>query len=126
MSHFTKIEVRFDSLEALKDALKQMGYSVIEGRHTMRNRWNDSREVDLEVAELRSQVGFTQNQDGTIEMHADWYGLGINHNEFTQQLTQLHSKYKTLDSLRRDGWKLVKETVADDGKIQLQVRRWVS
>jgi len=124
MSHFTKIEVKIDSLEALEEALEQMGYEAITGTHTMRNDYGQSREVELEVKDL--PVGFIMNDEGELEMEADWYGTGINGDNFAQEVTQLHSKYKTLDSLKKDSWKVKKETTKEDGTIKLEVSRWSS
>jgi hypothetical protein len=124
MSHFTKIEVKIDSIKALEEALEQMGYESITGRHTMKNDFSQSREVDLEVKEL--PVGFTRNDEGEFEMEADWWGTGINGDDFAEELTQLHSKYKTLDSLKQDGWKVKSEETMEDGRIKLKVSRWSS
>lgn len=124
MSHFTKIEVKIDSIKALEEALEQMGYESITGRHVMENDFNQSREVDLEVKDL--PVGFVRNEEGEFEMEADWWGTGINGDDFAQEITQLHSKYKTLDSLKRDGWKIKKEETLEDGRIKLKVSRWSS
>lgn len=126
MSHLVKVDVKVDNTEALKQSLEEMGYEVREGQHTL-SAWGWKMNCDFSIKKNGRQlmVGFKELEDGTIKIEADWYGTGIGREKFQEDLNQLHSKHKTVNIVRKKGWKLGKEKVLEDGTIEIRASRWM-
>ena len=130
MSHLTKLDLKLDSLSAVKKALEEMGYQVRQEdqRHTVDSKWGWNMDVDISANKdgVQMPVGFRLNEEtGEIETQADWYDMDINQSEFEQKINQLHSKHKTIDTVKKKGYKVANATADENGKIKMKATRWV-
>ncbi len=123
MSHKTPVQVRVDNEAALTEALKEMGYSVRVGSHSL-SGYDWSMECDLSVLKDEKQlnIGFRKTDDG-YEVEADWWGSGINSKDFQEQLNQLHGKHKTKNWLTKKGYK-VTYAYENDGALVVTGSKW--
>jgi len=124
LSHLSTIDVKLDSLDALKKALEEMGYNYIDGRHVMRTRYGQSTNVELQLAKETQElpIGFRDTGNGTYELVADWWGLGINQDKFANNVRAYHAKHKLISSAESKGFKLQDSRwVQKEGKEMLQV-----
>lgn len=125
MSHLSTIEVNIDNLMAAKKALEEMGYSYKDGPITMRTGFGHTANVELQVCSKDGKllpIGLQKNKDGTLEIVADWWGTGINKEEFSQHLQAYHAKYKLIDLGTQNRYKVEESKwVQKDGKKLLMV-----
>jgi len=127
MSVLKTINIKVDNIEALKQAIKELGYEFIEGRRTMHTVYGDSDEVILQLKDDDTElpVGFIENDDGTYTMKADWYGLGINNEEFEQDLNVAYSKHKVINTVTQNGYSF--DTMNENQEeIELKFSLWES
>lgn len=125
MSHLVKLEVKVDSLDAVAQALEEMGFEVRREKHTLSNfGWKMDCDLSIKKNGKQLMVGFVEQEDGTIKSNADWYGTGVNRNEFNQQLQQLHAKHKATAALTKRRWKVGEFIKQADGSLTAVARRW--
>ncbi len=125
MSHLVELKVQLDDMKAIKDALEEMGFEVREGKHKLSAYgWNLNCDLSIKKDGKQLMVGFTQKDDKTIEVQADWHGTRISRKEFQKDLQQLHAKHKARNVLKKRRWSLGKEQVLADGSIQFTATRW--
>lgn len=129
MSHFAKYEVKVSRLDFIKQALVEMGYSYKENG-TVRTDFGESRKAKLVVVRDGKpiSVGFCENkQSGELELIADWWGLRIPEKEFTNKLSQLHSKYQVLETCEENRWNVDEDDIVvnDAGEIEILATQWI-
>jgi len=125
MSHLVSITVELDSMDAVAQALEEMGYDVRREQHTLSAfGWKMNCDLSIKKNGKQLMVGFKQNEDGSITSEADWYGSGINRDKFTKELTQLHAKHKTVNALNKRRWKVGEFVKQADGSLKATARRW--
>ena len=126
MSHLVNVEVELDNMDAVKQALEEMGFQTRHEEHTL-GAYGWKMKCDLSVQKKNGSqlmIGFKQQEDGKIRVEADWYGTGLNRGEFTQKLQQLHAKHKVVNVLKKRRWQVGNPTVNADGSISLVASRW--
>lgn len=128
MSHFTNVKTKITDLEALKAALEDLGYPVVEGRATIRG-WRHATEQAELAARLGSfDIGFRRTADGTYDAVADWWGVrtyeGVSQADFMRRLTQRYAYRKVIGEVSKQGYTLVEEEQQADQSIRLVVRKW--
>jgi len=127
MSHKTEVKVQVDHVASIKKSLEEMGYQIKEGKHVLKAfDWKIDADFSLMKDGRQLNVGFVEQEDGTVACEADWWGTGINQNKFQQQLQQLHSKHKVIHTVRQKGWNVDESqvTVGQDGAIGFSATRW--
>ncbi len=125
MSHLTQIAIELDDLNAIKEALVEMGYEVREGKHRLSAfDWNMEADLSVQKNGRQLNIGFMQKEDGVIDIKADFWNTGVNQKNFREQLQQLHAKHKTISIIRKKGWKVGNATTLEDGSIKLTATRW--
>src|ERR1044071_1513018 len=105
MSHFTKCALKMTNLAALKKALADMQLKFTEAEQnqsvTVRGYRGDKLQAAISIDMGRYDVGVIDNQDGTYDITADWWGVettkGVSEEEFKNTLSQ---KYQYLVQLR--------------------------
>lgn len=125
MSHFTRIKTRIVSLDHLKAALTDLGYAFQEGRHRIRGYGGQTTAVEIKIP-TRSQgydLGFVREGEA-YTLVADWYGIhDIKQDVFLRQLTQRYAYHAVREQLAEQDFNLVEETVDQDQRIHLVLRR---
>ena len=134
MSHFTKCALKMTNLAAIKKALADLNYKFTEAEQgqtaTVRGYRGDKLQAAISIDMGRYDVGVIDNQDGTYDITADWWGVettkGVSEEEFKNQLSQKYQYYNVKQACEDKGYSVEEEVNEEDGSIRLVVRKWVS
>jgi len=134
MSHFTKCALKMTNLQAIKKALEDMKLNVKyaeQGQQVMvRGYRGDKIQAAMSIDMGRYDIGVLENQDGTYEITADWWGVettkGVSEDEFKHQLSQKYQYHNVKQACEEKGYAVEEEVNEEDGSIRLVVRKWVS
>lgn len=132
MSHFTKCALKMVNLQAIKKALEDLKYNVEwaeEGQQvTVRGYRGDTIKAAGKINMGRYDIGVVQNQDGTYEVAADWWGVettqGTSEEEFKDTLSQKYQYHNVKQACEEKGYAVEEEVNEEDGSIRLVVRKW--
>ena len=132
MSHFTKCALKMTNLAAIKKALQDMQYKFTEAEQgqsvTVRGYRGDKLQAAISVDMGRYDVGVVDNQDGTFDITADWWGVettkGVSEEEFKHTLSQRYQYHNVKQACEEKGYTVEEEENEDDGSIRLVVRKW--
>lgn len=122
MSHFAQYEVKVSNLEFIKKALIEMGYTYRENG-TVKTDFGEARPAELVVVRDNTpiSVGFCRDAKGELELIADWWGLRIPQNEFTTQLSQIHSKYQVIETCDENRWNVEMDSIQTNQQGELEI-----
>jgi hypothetical protein len=134
MSHFTKCALKMTNLAAIKKALEDMklkvNYAEDGQQVTVRGYRGDTLKAAASIDMGRYDIGVIENQDGTYEVTADWWGVetthGMSEQEFQDQLGQKYQYHNVKQACEEKGYAVEEEVNEEDGSIRLVVRKWVS
>ena len=134
MSHFTKCALKMTNLAAIKKALADMALKFTEADQgqtvAVRGYRGDLLQAAISVDMGRYDVGVIDNQDGTFDLTADWWGVettkGVSEEEFKDQLSQRYQYHNVKQACEDKGYAVEEEVNEEDGSIRLVVRKWVS
>jgi len=126
MSHFTKVVTKIFDKEILISTLKQLKYSVFEGKLKLTGYEGQKRNIDILVKLKGSyDIGFARNNDGSFSIIADWWGVTkVKKEEFTRMVNQNYSLNMIRREMKKKGYKIVKQTNLEDKSIKVVVRKW--
>ena len=111
MSHFTKCALKMTNLAAIKKALADMQLKFTEAEQgqsvTVRGYRGDKLQAAISIDMGRYDIGVIDNQDGTYDITADWWGVettkGVSEEEFKNQLVAEVPVSQRQTGLRREG-----------------------
>lgn len=134
MSHFTKCALKMTNLQAIKKALEDLKHNVTYAEQgqtvTVRGYRGDTLQAAAKIDMGRYDIGVVENQDGTYELAADWWGVettkGVSEDEFRDQLAQKYQYHNVKQACEDKGYSVEEELNEEDGSIRLVVRKWVS
>ena len=134
MSHFTKCALKMTNLVALKKALADMQLKITEAEQgqqvNVRGYRGDKLQAAMSIDMGRYDIGVIENQDGTYEITADWWGVettkGVSEEEFKNQLSQKYQYHNVKMACEDKGYSVEEEVNEEDGSIRLVVRKWVN
>jgi len=134
MSHFTKCALKMTNLVALKKALADMQVKFTEAEQgqyvTVRGYRGDKLQAAISIDMGRYDIGVTDNNDGTYDIVADWWGVettkGVSEEEFKDQLSQKYQYHNVKQACEEKGYAVEEEVNEEDGSIRLVVRKWGS
>jgi Protein of unknown function (DUF1257) len=134
MSHFTKCELKLTNLAAIKAALNALGMQFEEAEEhqqvVVRGYRGDTIKGKLKINMGQYDIGLIENQDGTYEFTADWWGVettkGVSQAEFEEQVNKQYQYNNVKMACEEKGYQLEEEVNEEDGSIRLVVRKWVS
>ena len=132
MSHFTKCALKMTNLQAIKKALEDMKLNVKYAEQgqsvTVRGYRGDKLQAAMSIDMGRYDIGVLENQDGTYEITADWWGVettkGVSEEEFKHQLSQRYQYHNVKQACEEKGYAVEEEVNEEDGSIRLVVRKW--
>ena len=132
MSHFTKCALKMTNLQAIKKALEDMQVNVKyaeQGQAVMvRGYRGDKIEAKASIDMGRYDIGVVDNQDGTYDITADWWGVettkGVSEEEFKNQLSQRYQYHNVKMACEEKGYAVEEELNEEDGSIRLVMRKW--
>lgn len=134
MSHFTKCALKMTNLAAIKKALADLGHRFTEAEQgqtvTVRGYRGDKLQAAISIDMGRYDIGVIDNQDGTYDITADWWGVettkGISEEEFKNALSQKYQYHNVKMACEEKGYSVEEEVNEEDGSIRLVVRKWVA
>ena len=127
MSHFTRLRTQMVQKEFVIAALKDLGFTAEVGELEVRGYGGNRTRVEIRVPTSWHEydIGF-RKVGQTYEMVADWYGIhGISRKQFSRDLARRYAYHAARAKLQEQRFELVEETVEQDGRIHLVVRRMV-
>lgn len=134
MSHFTKCDLKMTNVEALKKALADMELNVVEAEAgqsvVVRGYRGQTLSADLKIDMGTYDIGVVKNDDGTLDLVADWWGVettkGVSEEELKTRLKQRYAYHNVLMACEAKGYAVEEEVNQEDGSIQLVVRKWAT
>jgi hypothetical protein len=132
MSHFSRLKTTFRDRELLVRCLEEMGYEVRTGGTVQ--GYTGQQEVDFSVQAGNGYgIGFVQNQGGSYDLVADWWGVkGKNGDRLVAQLQERINRIQreyalrmVMEQTKKDGFEVVEQATETDGSVRIVVRRWV-
>ena len=122
MSHFTTIQTQVRDLDALRNALGELGLTLLE-KTTARGYANNKLKGDY-VIRLKGpyDIALNQNPDHSYGMTTDWWDGHVEKEVGAQfgRLLQLYGIHKTTIEARKRGH-LVQRKAQRDGSIKLTI-----
>ena len=125
MSHFTRLKTKMTVREHLTGALEDLGYRCQEGDVEIRGYDGNRTKVQIRVptANVGYDIGFTES-GGSYALIADWWGIqDVQPEAFVRDLTKRYAYRAARATLEEQGFALVDEEVAEDGRLHLTLRR---
>ena len=134
MSHFTKCDLKMTNVEALKKALADMELNVVEAEAgqqvVVRGYRGQTLSADLKIDMGTYDICVVKNDDGTLDLVADWWGVettkGVSEEELKTRLKQRYAYHNVLMACEAKGYSVEEEVNQEDGSIQLVVRKWAT
>jgi hypothetical protein len=134
VSHFTKCDLKMTNYEALKKALADMELNVVEAEQgqsvVVRGYRGQTLDASLKIDMGTYDIGVVKNDDGTLDLVADWWGVettkGVSEEELKTRLKQRYAYHNVLMACEAKGYAVEEEVNQEDGSIQLVVRKWAS
>jgi hypothetical protein len=133
VSHFTRIKTRITDRAALVQALADVGYKRVETHDTPQHLYGflgDRRPQTAEVIVRHRQIswfsndiGFSRGADGCFEAIISDYDRRNHSQVWLGRLTQRYAYHVARAKLQEQGFDLVSEETARDGRIRLVLRR---
>lgn len=133
MSHFTRLKTRITDRAALVKALADVGYKTVEAHDTPQHLYGfvgDRRAQTAEVIVRRrhvgwfsNDIGFSRGADGCFEAIISDYDRHKHSQAWLDRLTQRYAYHVARAKLQEQGFDLVSEETAKDGRIHLVLRR---
>jgi hypothetical protein len=132
MSHFTTVETKINDLVCLKAALEDLAMTFEEATvnqlATVKGWRGAVQQADLSIHVTgKYDIGVRQNQDGTYQLSADWWGIEEETNEkvekLQQKIIQRYAFHKAKNEAEKQGFVLDDQTVEADGTIKLTISK---
>lgn len=125
MSHFTRVKTRMKNMEYIVEALRDLGFDCHTG--SLRVRDYTGRRARVQIKINTSARGYSigiAKRGANYEVIADWWGIkDIDQDVFMTNLTRRYAYHAARAELEKQGFSLVGEDVAKDGKLHLTLRR---
>ena len=122
MSHFTTIQTQIRDIQALCEACRELGHTVVgtaEARGYRENKIKGEYVIRLKGP---YDIAVNRQQDGTYGFTCDWYEGHVEKEVGTQygKLLQLYGVYKAQIEARKKGLTVRRQPLAD-GAIKLVI-----
>lgn len=132
MSHFTKCDLKITNLVALKRALADLGHTFTEAtaeqQAVVRGYKGQKLNAELSIDMGKYDIGVVQQQDGTYELVADWWGIettrGTTETEFVEEVNQKYAYQRVLMACEEQGYNLEEVKNEETGTISLTMKKW--
>ena len=110
MSHLTVVKTKMMALKWIKKALKDLGFTVQEGKLEVVDYYHKAAKVELKATgnNCPHPIGFAK-KGKAYEIVADWYEMPFSQTNFTDRLTQRYAYHAARETLQEHGFSLVLE-----------------
>lgn len=125
MSCFVRIATRLTDELALKEAVSQVGYQVVEGRSDVRG-YSGTERADVVIDTGGAyDIGAVRTKEGAFELVADWEMARVDRTAFVGKLTQAYGVARVTQAAKKSGFVVAKQKVDERGSVKLTLRRFV-
>ncbi|EOO44415.1 MULTISPECIES: DUF1257 domain-containing protein [Bacillus cereus group] len=121
MSHFAVYTCNVSNMEFVKKGLGEMGLGFKE--NTQITDWyGQNRQAELAVVKDGTvlPLGWVL-QDGGLALQADWYKVPYSEKQFTDQISQLHSKYQVLEVCEDNRWNVSEDDITMNANGEIEI-----
>jgi hypothetical protein len=135
MSHFTVIKTQIKDVDALVQALADVGFKKVEVHDTAKHLYGYRGDVRPETAEViirrqyiskaSNDIGFKRQIDGTFEAIISEYDRCQYSQEWINRVTQRYGYHALMATAPAQGFSIESEETLEDGTIRVVVGRWV-
>lgn len=129
MSHFKAYECKVSNVEHIKKALVEMGLTYKENVAIV--DWAKQK-VKAELGVVKDgkllPLGFVRNQQTSeLELQADWFMTPYSEKQFTERISQLHSKHEVLEVAAENRWNIDENDIIElsNGDIEIRATQFV-
>src|SRR5690348_11717211 len=130
MSHFSQVKTKLRDREVLKEALKKMGFEVVEGAEgqKVRGYMGDIQQAEFKIlTSSHYDIGFIADEEGNYSLVGDWELMprvsGIEEAHFTAAVKKEYAREAILRTARERGYE-VQEQENEDGVVEMVVVQW--
>lgn len=132
MSHFTKVATKINNLVALMEALKKLGYKYTHNEQgvEVRGYRGQTTKAELCIHMSKYDIGVVQNEQGTYELVADWWGVettvGKMEQEIVEEINKEYAYARVIQACEEQGYQIQREDIqqAADGTVSLVASKW--
>lgn len=135
MSHFTCIRTQIKHLDALVQALADVGFNNVEVHETAQHLYGYQGDIRPQMAEViirreyighaSNDIGFKRQEDGQFEAIISEYDCYKYSQEWLNRLTQRYGYHALMATAPAQGFSIEEEETLEDGTIRVVVARWV-
>ncbi|CUB54092.1 DUF1257 domain-containing protein [Bacillus toyonensis] len=121
MSHFAVYTCNVSNMEFVKKGLAEMGLGFKE--NTQITDWyGQNRQAELAVVKDGTvlPLGWVR-ENGELGLQADWYKVPYSEKQFTDQISQLHSKYQVLEVCEENRWNVDAEDITMNANGEIEI-----
>ncbi len=123
MSHISVMKVAFADRDVLLQALKALGYEIIEGDDLRITNGARSVKVDFLVkVPYTDSIGFRKGKNGW-QLTADWFRVNMDRKTFENALKQQYAYLSVKKSLESQGFSITEESRDEAQRIHITLRR---
>ena len=123
MSHISVMKVAFTDRDVLLQALKALGYEIIEGDDLRITNGARSVKVDFLVkVPYTDSIGFRKGKNGW-QLTADWFRVNLDRKQFENRLKQQYAYLSVKQSLEKQGYLITEETKDEQQRVHIVLRR---
>ncbi|PLC14190.1 hypothetical protein BV582_21735 [Bacillus paralicheniformis] len=121
MSHFKVYSCNVSNMEYVKKGLHEMGLDYKENTQIV-DYYGQKRQAELAVVRDGRvlPLGWVRENE-ELNLQADWFKVPFSELEFTEKISQLHSKYQILGVCEENRWNVNEDeiTVNEKGEIEI-------
>ena len=123
MSHISVMKVAFADRDVLLQALKALGYEIIDGDDLRITNGARSVKVDFLVkVPYTDSIGFRKGKNGW-QLTADWFRVNMDRKTFENALKQQYAYLSVKKSLESQGFSITEESRDEAQRIHITLRR---
>lgn len=126
MSHFAVYDCNVSNMEFVKKALADMGLGHKENQ-IIKDWVGQNRKVELAVVQDGKvlPIGWNTKTDAegnqTLDLVAEWFKVPLRQKEFTNRISQLHSKYQVLEVCEENRWNVEESDIQFNANGELEI-----
>lgn len=105
MSHFNTLRSKLTDTAILQDSLRQLGFVVQTNTMVRGSNCQHVRADVVAVLEGGYDMGWSRNEDGSLDLIADLWGVARKHDmsQLLNSINQKYAVYQTLAAVQRPG-----------------------
>jgi hypothetical protein len=136
MSHYSKIDTEICDVEALKRALKEVGYAYVEthsdAQHLFGYQGDRRREKAniiirrKHISQASNDIGFVKTEKGTYRAIVSEYDQGILGNDWVDKVCKTYAYFAVVEKLEEQGFVVESQEgslTSTKEKVHLKLRR---